>query len=128
MTRFSSRELYFRLLGYVRPYAKVFAVAVLVSLAVLFAPSGDVPSAPPGVDKVIHLVLFGVLAFTGRGAGVPRAPLAGLLALSPAASELRQALPVGARAAAGADWVADVAGVLLGRLLWGVLARRLAAR
>ncbi|MGY1617594.1 VanZ family protein [Geodermatophilus sp. SYSU D00691] len=106
----------------------VFAVAVLVSLAVLFAPSGDVPSAPPGVDKVIHLVLFGVLAFTGRWAGLPRAPLAGLLVLYAAASELLQALPVVARSSSVADWVADVAGVLLGLLLWGVLARRLAAR
>ena len=35
-----------------------FAVAVLVSLAVLFAPPGDVPSSPPGVDKVVHAVLF----------------------------------------------------------------------
>jgi hypothetical protein len=27
-----------------------FAVAVLVSLAVLFAPASDVPPSPPGVD------------------------------------------------------------------------------
>ena len=50
----------------------VFAVVVLVSLAVLFAPASDVPSAPPGVDKVVHLPLFAALAVTGRWAGCRR--------------------------------------------------------
>ena len=36
----------------------VFAVAVLVALAVLFAPPSDVPTSPPGVDKVVHATLF----------------------------------------------------------------------
>ena len=35
-----------------------FAVVVLVSFAVLFAPGDDVPLAPPGVDKVVHAALF----------------------------------------------------------------------
>ena len=39
-----------------------FAVAVLVSLAVLFAPPSDVPSSAPGVDKIVHFSLFAVLA------------------------------------------------------------------
>ncbi len=47
-----------------------FASVVVVSLVVLFAPAGDVPSAPPGVDKVIHAVLFLALAATGRWAGL----------------------------------------------------------
>jgi VanZ family protein len=106
----------------------VFAVTVLVSLAVLFAPAGDVPTVPPGVDKLVHLVLFGALAFSGRWAGLPRAPLAALLVLYAAVSELVQGLPVLDRSASVADWVADVAGVLLGLLLWGVLERRLTAR
>ena len=45
-----------------------FAVAVLVSLAVLFAPADDVPASPPGVDKVVHLLLFAALAGSGRWA------------------------------------------------------------
>ena len=49
-----------------------FAVAVLVSLAMLFAPAADVPIAPPGVDKLVHAALFLVLALTGRWAGVRR--------------------------------------------------------
>ena len=54
-----------------------FAVAVLVSLAVLFAPAGEVPDAPPGVDKVVHLVLFLALAVTGRWAGIRARVLGG---------------------------------------------------
>jgi hypothetical protein len=102
----------------------VFAVAVLVSLAVLFAPGGDVPSAPPGVDKLVHGSLFAVLAFTGRWAGVGRSVLAGLLVLYGAVSELIQGIPVLDRDPAVGDWVADVAGVLLGLLAWAALERR----
>jgi hypothetical protein len=43
-----------------------FAVAVLASLAILFAPGSDVPPSPPGVDKLVHGGLFLALAVTGR--------------------------------------------------------------
>ena len=59
----------------------VFAVAVLVSLAVLFAPADDVPASPPGVDKLVNLLLFAALAFSGRWAGVRAGVLDGLLVL-----------------------------------------------
>jgi hypothetical protein len=100
-----------------------FAVAVLVSLAVLFAPPSDVPGSPPGVDKVVHLSLFLVLALTGRWAGLPRGALAGGLVLYAAGSEVVQGLDVVGRDASVADGVADVIGVLAGLLLWQ-LARR----
>jgi len=100
-----------------------FAVAVLVSLAVLFAPASDVPSAAPGVDKLVHLSLFAALAVTGRWAGVRRAVLAALLVLYAALSELLQSLEVLSRSTSVADWLADVAGVLLGLLVWDLLAR-----
>jgi hypothetical protein len=106
----------------------VFAVTVLVSLAVLFAPGADVPSAPPGVDKLVHGALFAALALTGRWAGVARGVLAGLLVLYAAGSELLQGIPALQRDPAVGDWVADVVGVLLGLLLWGLLARRGARR
>jgi hypothetical protein len=101
-----------------------FVVTVLVSLAVLFAPGADVPSAPPGVDKLVHGALFAVLALTGRWAGMPRSVLAGLLVLYGAVSEVLQGLPVLDRGSSVGDWVADVVGVLVGLLLWGDLARR----
>lgn len=99
----------------------VFAVAVLVSLAVLFAPGPAVPSAPVGVDKVVHGSLFGGLALTGRWAGIGRGVLAGLLPVYAAASELLQAVPALQRDASLGDLVADVSGVLVGLLLWSLL-------
>jgi VanZ family protein len=102
----------------------VLAVAVLVSLAVLFAPGDDVPSAPPGVDKLVHLVLFAALALSGRWAGIRAAVLGALLVVYAGASEVVQGwLPL-ERSASVADWGADVAGVLLGLLLAAGLLRR----
>ena len=101
-----------------------FAVAVLVSLAVLFAPPSDVPSSPPGVDKVVHFTLFAVLAVTGRWAGVRRGVLAGVLVLYAAVSEVLQGTDLVDRDASVADLVADSAGVVVGLLLWQLLARR----
>jgi VanZ family protein len=100
----------------------VFAVAVLVSLAVLFAPADDVPFAPAGVDKLVHASLFLALAVTGRWAGIRRVVLAPVLVLYGAGSEVLQDL-IGRDAAVG-DWIADVVGVLLGLLVWQTLARR----
>ncbi|SDF34765.1 hypothetical protein SAMN05660662_1788 [Blastococcus aurantiacus] len=102
----------------------VFAVAVLVSLAVLFAPASDVPPAPAGVDKVVHLALFAALALTGRWAGIGARPLAALLLGYAAVSELVQGLSALDRSMSLADWVADAAGVLLGLALWGLVAVR----
>ena len=103
-----------------------FAVAVLVSLAVLFAPADDVPFAPPGVDKIVHASLFAALAVTGRWAGVSRVVLAPVLVLYAAVSEVLQGM-IGRDAAVG-DWVADVVGLLLGLLLWDRIGRRAARR
>ncbi len=95
-----------------------FAVAVVVSLAVLFAPVDDVPAAPAGVDKLVHLLLFLALAVTGRWAGVGVPSLAaGLLAYG-AVSEVLQAVTALARSGSVADLVADVLGVLVGLGVW----------
>ena len=101
-----------------------FAVAVLVSLAVLFAPPSDVPSSPPGVDKVVHFSLFAVLAVTGRWAGIGRGVLAGSLVLYGAVSELLQGTDLVNRDASIADLVADTTGVVVGLLLWRLTAAR----
>jgi hypothetical protein len=101
-----------------------FAVAVLVSLAVLFAPPADVPASPPGVDKVVHASLFLLLAVTGRWAGVTRGVLAGALVLYAAGSEVVQGLDAVGRSVSVADWLADVVGVLAGLALWSAASRR----
>ena len=102
----------------------VFAVVVLVSLAVLFAPADDVPSAPPGVDKLVHLLLFAALAGSGRWAGARTGVLAVLLVAYAAVSEVVQGASALERSASVADWVADVVGVLAGLLAWAWAARR----
>jgi VanZ family protein len=101
-----------------------FAVTVLVSLAVLFAPPSDVPSSPPGVDKIVHFSLFAVLAVTGRWAGVGRGVLAGILVLYAAVSELLQGTDLVNRDASLGDLVADSAGVVVGLVLWQLLVSR----
>ncbi|SHN86420.1 hypothetical protein SAMN05660350_03939 [Geodermatophilus obscurus] len=101
-----------------------FAVAVLVSLAVLFAPADDVPSSPPGVDKLVHLLLFAALAASGRWAGVRAGVLAGILVVYAAVSEVVQGVSALERSASVADWVADVVGVLAGLLAWAWAGRR----
>ena len=100
-----------------------FAVAVLVSLAVLFAPASDVPSSPPGVDKAVHLSLFLALALTGRWAGVGRQVTAGALLAYAAVSEVLQGTDLVGRDAELLDGVADAAGVLAGLLVWELVSR-----
>jgi VanZ family protein len=101
-----------------------FGLAVLVSLAVLFAPPSDVPSSPPGVDKIVHSTLFAALAVTGRWAGVVPRLLTGLLVGYGAVSELLQGTDLVNRDASLADLVADAAGVVVGVLLWRLIAAR----
>ncbi|MCU1613404.1 MAG: VanZ family protein [Frankiales bacterium] len=101
-----------------------FAVVVLLSFAILFAPGSDVPPSPAGVDKLVHGGLFLGLALTGRWAGMRRGVLAVLLPLYAAASELIQAIPALHRDATLADWLADVVGALVGLLVWELLERR----
>jgi hypothetical protein len=101
-----------------------FAVVALVSLVVLFVPASDVPSAPAGVDKVVHLALFAALAASGRWAGVGARALAVLLLAYAALSEVVQGLPALGRSTSLADWVADAVGVLIGIALWELASRR----
>jgi hypothetical protein len=101
-----------------------FAVVVLVSLAVLFTPGDGVPSAPLGVDKVVHAVLFAALAVSGRWAGIGARMLAVLLVPYAAVSEVLQGLTPIDRSASPADWLADMVGLLLGLALWDAVARR----
>jgi VanZ family protein len=68
--------------------------------------------------------LFLALALSGSWAGARRNPLAVLLLLYAAVSELIQTIPALQRDGSVADWLADAVGVLLGLLLWSVLARR----
>ena len=97
-----------------------FALVVLVSLYVLFTPDPAGPTGPPGADKVVHAVLFLLLASTARRAlGSRTGVLAGVLVYA-VASELVQALLLPHRSGDPLDALADAAGAAAG---W-VLARR----
>jgi VanZ family protein len=101
-----------------------FGLAVLVSLLVLFLPASGVPSAPPGVDKLVHLGVFALLGFTGRWAGVPPLPLVLALAGYAGVSEVLQGLlPIG-RSPEVLDAVVDCVGVSLGVALHELVVRR----
>jgi len=102
----------------------MFASVLVLSLVILLAPGDDVPPAPAGVDKVVHLVLFGALAYTAVLAGLGRSSAIGVLVLYAAGSEVLQALPVLDRSASVLDWVADATGVLVGIALTIAVRRR----
>lgn len=91
-----------------------FVVAVLLSVVVLFTPESGVPTAPAGTDKVIHLVLFALLAVTGRRAGMRTGWLLACLVAYAGLSEMAQAtLPIGRDGDVG-DALVDAAGAVLG--------------
>ncbi len=105
-----------------------FVVAVLLSLVVLFTPESGVPTAPAGTDKVIHLLLFALLAATGRRAGIGAGwLLAGLVVYAGLSEVLQATLPLG-RDGDVWDALVDTAGVLLGLVGFALVTRRASMR
>lgn len=98
-----------------------FAATVLLSLYVLFAP--DPGGAPrfEGADKLVHLVLFALLALTARlRLGASTAVWVAVAAYA-VVSELVQGLLLASRSGDPLDVVADLIGVGLG---WFAAMRR----
>lgn len=91
-----------------------FALAFVVSLAVLFSPAAAVPTAPPGTDVAVHLAVFAALAYTSALAGLPLLKAMVALPAYGAVSELIQSLPALGRSASLVDWAFDLLGVGLG--------------
>ena len=93
----------------------------MLSAWVLFGPVGAGDGPFPGADKVVHVVLFALLALTTRWwAGATRTALVLLVAYA-VGSEVVQGVLLDARSGDALDVVADLVGVALG---W-VGARRL---
>jgi VanZ like protein len=91
-----------------------FGAAALASLVILFTPESGVPTAPPGTDKVVHVVLFAVLAATGRIAGLRTSRLLpGLVGYAVVSEILQGLLPIG-RSCEVIDGLVDVAGAVAG--------------
>ena len=95
----------------------LFAAAVAVQLVVLYAPRAPSTGGVPGVDKVVHLLVFAAVAWTGRAAGVRLPLLVGLLLAHAVVSEGLQHWLLPGRSGDWRDAVADATGVLVGALL-----------
>lgn len=88
-------------------------IAALLSVVVLFTPESGVPTAPPGTDKVIHTLLFALLAFTGLYANISR--ILPLLVVYAGVSEvLQQLITPLHRSGDVLDALVDVLGIGLG--------------
>jgi hypothetical protein len=104
----------------------VFALLLGISLAMLLTPGDDVPQGGPD-DKVVHALIFTVLAVAGGWAQVPWVALGVGLAAYAAVTEILQAtLPIN-RDGNLPDFLADAVGIGVGLLL-GFIAMRLGAR
>ncbi len=99
-------------------------MAVVVSVVLLFAPSGGGAPSVPGLDKVVHALIFAVLAGTARWRFGDRLPLLAVVAAYAVGSELVQGALLRERSGDPYDVVADLVGALAGWLL----ARRLLGR
>ena len=94
-----------------------FAVAVLFSAYVLFVPTTAGAPVFPYADKVVHLLLFALLAATARWRFGPSAGVVAAVVAYAALSEVVQAVALPTRSGDLADLVADVAGIALATVL-----------
>lgn len=98
----------------------VLGIAVLLHLAVLYAPR--VPAPPgggfPGLDKVGHVAVFALVAVVALGVGLAPRLVVPVLLGHAVLSELIQHIALTDRSGDPWDVLADVVGVGLGWLLW----------
>lgn len=96
----------------------VFVAALVVHLVVLYWPSPPaVGEGVPGLDKVVHVLVFASVAWTGRRVGLSSVWLGAALVGHAVVSEVLQHAVLADRAGDVGDVVADLVGVLLGLLL-----------
>lgn len=106
-----------------------FVLVAVLSLYVLFWPDPEGSGLRvPGADKVVHAVLFGLLAGTARLRFGPAGQVLAAVLGYAAVSEVVQAVLLRGRSGDLLDLVADVAGALAGWLLAGRWAAARAAR
>lgn len=101
-----------------------FGVVVVLSLVVLFAPSGDGAAPFTHSDKVVHATLFALLAGTARWRFGPLALVLLAVAAYAPLSEVAQAVLLPGRDGDWHDAVADLLGVAVGWLVTGRLVQR----
>lgn len=95
----------------------LLAGAVLLQLVVLYAPRAPSAGEATGIDKVVHLAVFGLVAWAGRRAGVRTGPLVVALLAHAVLSEVLQDRLLPHRDGDWRDALADAGGTLVGALL-----------
>lgn len=106
----------------------LLALALMVQLAVLYAPRAPAVGGGVGVDKVVHVLVFGAVAVAALRCGLPSVPVLLVSAAHAVVSELAQALLLSGRSGDPADVVADLVGVGVGALLHRARRHRAAGR
>ena len=94
-----------------RPAWWLFAAAVSANLVLLFWPRVPGPPGTGQLDKVVHLLSFAFVMWSGARAGIPIRALVGVLAVHAVASEVIQHTLLPGRSGDAADVLADLAGI-----------------
>ncbi len=102
-----------------RFWRAALAVSSLIQLYILYTPSSGPEPPFRYADKLVHVLIFAVVAYTGRKARVPVGGLTVVLVLNAVVSELVQHQWLHARSGDPYDTLADLAGVLAGLFLAG---------
>lgn len=100
-----------------------FGLVLVVSFCIFFAPASAVPSAPIGVDKMVHVVSFAALSYTIVLAGMSRPRAVVVLLAYGATTEVVQTLLPLNRSGSWVDVLSDAAGIAVGIAL-GLALRR----
>ncbi len=103
----------------------LFAAAVVGQLVVLYAPRAPSTGGVPGLDKVVHVLVFAVVLGLGWWAGAPRPLVLALSVVQAPVSELLQSTLLPHRSGDPLDLAADLVGCALG---WWVARRAMMAR
>ncbi|MFC7406314.1 VanZ family protein [Georgenia alba] len=104
-------------------WSAALVLALAIQLLVLYLP--QTPDAPgvtvPGLDKAVHLMVFGAVTLAGLLAGLPRVVVVGYGVAHAVVSELVQHLLLADRSGDVLDVLADLVGVAAA--VWVVTAR-----
>ncbi len=99
---------------------RLLVAVVAVQLVVLYAPRAPSTGGVPGLDKLVHVLLFALVTAVGLRAPVPRWLVLVLTVVHAPVSELVQARLLPGRSGDPLDLLADLTGCALG---WWVLRR-----
>lgn len=103
----------------------LFAAVVAGQLIVLYAPRAPSTGGLPGFDKLVHLLVFGLVVLTGVRAGAPRWLVLLVSVVQAPVSELLQATLLPNRSGDPLDLLADLLGCASG---WWVARRVMMSR